>query len=53
MIILFIILSCFTIIIILIYDKKGSVKELERYYQNYNTVPKRLRLSKKPEKGKP
>lgn len=53
MIIVFIILSCFTIIIILVYDKKGSVKELERHYQNYNNVQKRLSLSKKAKKDKP
>lgn len=52
MIVLLIILSLFAIVFILFYDKKGSIKELERYYQTHNDSPEKANSNEPPERKK-
>lgn len=52
MIIGVIVLSIIAIIIILFYDKKGSIKEMERYYKTQDELSKEEAFSKKQTKDK-
>lgn len=50
MIVSLVIVSAVTIVFVLFYDKKGSIKEMERYYQVNNSSKKDLSQNKKSEK---
>ena len=52
MIVALIILSLVTIVAILFYDKKGSIRELERYYQTHNITQKQVVSNKQTKENK-
>lgn len=52
MIVALIVVSLITICSVLFYEKKGSIKELERYYQTHKVANKEVTSNKQTKENK-